>query len=148
LELEETHFNNRSEFFELHRSMHMAKLLVVDFGPNLDQIPGAAKFFQSLRDSRVVPVPLKSLGDNPVSTAISQGNEIVGFAGDSATSNITQAAKVAKAGGVILAFGDGALASWCKSSPVDGPERSAWLQFFDFGDATKLHAFQQRIGGN
>ncbi len=124
------------------------KLLVIDFGSDPTLLPGADKFFQTLRDSRIVPIPASRFtSDDSIRTAVNEGNEIVGFAGDS-SSNIPLAAQVVKAGGVVFAFGDGALTSWCKSNAADSPERSVWLNLFNLGEATKLHSFQQRIGGN
>ncbi len=124
------------------------KLLVIDFGSNPKLLPGADKFFQTLTDCRVVPIPASRFSsDFSIRSAVNEGNEIVGFAGD-CTSNISLAAQVVKAGGVVFAFGDGALTSWCKSNAADSPDRNSWLNLFNLGEATKLHSFQQRIGGN
>ena len=123
------------------------RLLVVDLrDPN--HVPGAANFLDSLRNSGIAIVPSTDFsGESTIRAAIGEGNEIVGFAGDS-DCNITIASQVAKAGGVIFAYGDGPLSSWCKSSAADSPEPSAWLHLNNFGEAMRLHAFQQRIGGN
>ncbi len=127
----------------------MSKLLVVDFASNPHHLPGAAQFFDSLESSRIVVVPATKFSDSTaISTAVADGNEFVGFAGDS-HSNVELATQVAKVGGVIFAYGsEGPLASLCKSSGASSPERDACLVFTNFGDANRLRSFQQRIGGN
>lgn len=122
----------------------MSKLLVVDFASS-SILPGAAPFFEMLESSRVVVVPATVFSDAAaVSRVVADGNEIVGFAGDS-NSNVELAAQVAKVGGVIFAYGsEGPLASLCSTSL----ERDACLVFTNFGDASRMRSFQQRIGGN
>ena len=94
----------------------MSKLLVVDFASS-SILPGAAPFFEMLESSRVVVVPATVFSDAAaVSRVVADGNEIVGFAGDS-NSNVELAAQVAKVGGVIFAYGsEGPLASLCSTS--------------------------------
>jgi len=126
----------------------MSKLLVVDFGSDPSHLPGAEQFFDSLKSSGIVVVPAIRFSDShSVFQTVADGNEFVGFAGDS-HSNVALATQVAKVGGVIFAYGEGPLASLCKSSGANSPERDACLVFHDFGDANKMHSFQQRIGGN
>lgn len=124
----------------------MSKLLVVDFASNPIHLPGAAQFFESLESSHVVVVSAAQFSDSaaPFSSAVADGHEFVGFAGDS-QSNVELATQVAKFGGVIFAYGsEGPLASLCKTSV----ERDASLVFTNFGDASRMRSFQQRIGGN
>jgi hypothetical protein len=124
----------------------MSKLLVVDFASNPSHLPGAAQFFESLESSGIAVVPSTQFSDsdNVFSSVVADGHEFVGFAGDS-QSNLQLAAQVAKFGGVIFAYGsEGPLASLCKTSL----ERDACLVFTNFGDANRMHSFQQRIGGN
>lgn len=127
----------------------MSKLLVVDFGGSPPaQIRGAEAFLASLRSSGVVVVPASQFIDAAaIRTAAEDGNEFVGFAGDSHC-DVALAAQVAKSGGVIFAYGEGPLTSLCRTSGADSPERDACLVLNDFGDASRMHAFQQRIGGN
>lgn len=127
----------------------MSKLLVVDFASSPLPLPGAAQFFESLESSRIVVVPAHAFSDcNAVNRVVADGNEIVGFAGD-LHANVELATQVAKVGGVIFAYGsEGPLASLCKSSGANSPERDACLVFSDFGDASRMRSFQQRIGGN
>ncbi len=126
----------------------MSKLLVVDFGSDPTHLPGAAQFFDTIKSCGIVVVPASRFADSSaIRATVGDGNEFVGFAGD-AHSDVALAAQVAKHGGVIFAYGDGPLATMCKSSGVDSPERDACLVFDNFRDASRMHAFQQRIGGN
>lgn len=126
----------------------MSKLLVVDFGSDPTHLPGADQFFNTLKSCGVVVVPASQFSDSAaLSTAVADGNEFVGFAGDS-HSDVALATQVAKRGGVIFAYGEGPLSRLCKSSGADSPERDACLVFTNFGDANRMHRFQQQIGGN
>jgi len=126
----------------------MSKLLVVDLGSNPTHLPGATQFFETIRSCGVVVVPASQFSDSAaIRAAVADGNEFVGFAGDSHC-DVALAAQVAKSGGVIFAYGEGPLASLCRSSGADSPERDACLVLSNFGDASRMHSFQQRIGGN
>jgi hypothetical protein len=127
----------------------MSKLLVVDFGGSSPaQFRGAEAFLASLRSSGVVVVSASQFSDAAaIRTATADGNEFVGFAGDS-NCDVALAAQVAKSGGVIFAYGEGPLASFCRTSGGDAPERDACLVLNDFGEASRMRSFQQRIGGN
>lgn len=121
-----------------------SRLLVVDFQRPLSSIPGSEQFLSSLRLSGVSVVPRHELN---LQTALDDGCEFIGFAGDSLSDPIT-ASRIAKSGGVIFSLGGGAFASWCNSNHDYALERSMWMQLTDLGDAMKLSAFQQRIGGH